>query len=255
MDTRFFKHSTALIALMWLTALNTFGYDFEAGGICYNILSKKNHTASVTYKDPRTDTQLTTSCYSGSVKVPSTVVHKGISYTVVEIGRKAFCFADKLTQVSIPNTVRSIRFMAFGMTGLTRLHIPASVVKIESGFIQQSKKMKSISVDSKNPCYRASANVLFSKDMSRLAYCTPAPRRSYTIPSSVRRLEDCSFAFCNISDLTIPATVNVFVGDPFIGLNFTRLTNKTLPTARHIPMYKGQICYGMSPGIYNRPAR
>lgn len=209
----------------------------------------------MTYKDPRTETQLTTSTYSGTVTVPATVAHGGHTYTVVEIGRKAFCFAEKLNGVNILNTVRSIRFMAFGMTGLTQLHIPASVVKIENGFLQQSRKMKAITVSSQNPCYKASGNVLFSKDMSRLIYCTPATRRSYTIPSSVKRLEDCAFAFCNIHSLTIPASVGVFVGDPFIGLNFTKLTNKALPTARHIPMHKGQICYEMAPGIYNRATR
>lgn len=174
-----------------------------------------------------------------------------MKYTVVEIGRKAFCFAESLSSVTLPNTVRSIRFQAFNMTGLTSLHIPASVVKIEDGFLYSSSKMKTITVAANNPYYKTEKNVLFNKAMTRLIYCAPVKRASYTVPSSVKRLEHTAFNCCSITKLTIPSSVNVFVGDPFAGFTeYVKIINKTKPSAKHIPYFKGDKCRLMKPGIY-----
>lgn len=227
-------------------------YDFVAGGIYYNILSKKDHTVSVTYKDPRTDTQYFPSVYKGKVVVPSSVTYKGVKYTVVEIGKKAFCFGEKLTAVTIPPTVRSLRMCAFGLTSLTSLHIPASVVKIEPGFLQNSSKMKTITVAANNPYFKAVKNVLFNKDMTRLIYCTQAKRNAYTIPSSVKRLEDQAFDCCTILKLTIPSSVKVYVGNPFQSLSYLKCIHKA-ENVKHIPLYKRQkSCDFMSPGVSYR---
>lgn len=230
----------ALLTFIFLLLPQAWAYDFMAGGIYYNILSKKDNTVSVTYKNPRAAAQYTPSSYKGNVVIPASVTYKGVKYTVVEIGKRAFGFADKLTNVTIPNTVRSIRFDAFTCTSLTSLHIPASVVKIEAGFMMTSSKMKTLTIASNNPYYKAVKNVMFNKDMTRLIYCTPAKRNAYTVPSSVRRIENAAFCDCVITKLKIPSSVKVFVGDPFTALDCKKFISKATP--KHIPIYKGQKC-------------
>lgn len=237
----------ALLTFFFMMQPQAWAYDFMVGGIYYNVLSKKDNTVSVTYKNPRAAVQYTPSVYKGTVVIPTYVTYKGVRYTVVEIGRRALGFADKLTNVTLPNTVRSIRFEAFTCSGLTSLHIPASVVKIEAGFLMMCSKMKKITVASNNPYYKAVKNVMFNKDMTRLIYCTAAKRGAYTVPSSVRRIENAAFCDCVITKLTIPSTVKVFVGDPFTALDCKKFISKATP--KHIPIYKGQKCPHPSPTV------
>ena len=67
-----------------------------------------------------------------SVGIPPTVTHSGNTYTVTEIGEKAFEDAG-LTGVSIPNSVTVISGYAFRNNQLTSIEIPNSVEYIYRG--------------------------------------------------------------------------------------------------------------------------
>lgn len=112
-------------AYVWQNFGNIVGkdYDFEANGIYYIITGP--NTASVTFRDRNYHS------YSGSVDVPSTVIHDGITYTVTAIGRGAFYQCPELTAVTLPNTITVIDYAAFYQcTSLTSLTIPNSVVTL-----------------------------------------------------------------------------------------------------------------------------
>lgn len=227
------NRAIVLAMLQTMVLLSASAYDFVSGNIYYNVLSKKDNTVSVTYKDPRTNVMYVESCYKGNVVIPRTVTHKGVKYTVAEIGKKAFCFASNLKSVTIPNTVRAIRFLSFGMTGLTTINIPESVVMIEGGAFRQSGKIKTITVSSKNPYFRTEKDVLFNKQTTSLIYCAPGKlRKAYTVPSKVRKIYDAAFAGCTIYKITINSNVNEFVGDPFSSFHFQVSINKTKSSAK-----------------------
>ena len=222
-------------------------YDFMEGGIYYNVLSKKEHTVSVTYKDSRVEKMLIQSSYKGHVVIPRTVTHNGVKYTVVELGKKAFCYADNLLSVTIPNTVRAIRWFALAYTGISSVNIPESVVVIEGGAFRQSMKIKTIKVSPRNPYFRTVDNVLFTKQMTSLIFCAPGNvRKVYTVPSKVHKIYDAAFACCTIYTIKINSNVTEFVRDPFYSLYFLKSINKTKNSAKRtrecgIPGWPG-IC-------------
>ena len=222
-----------LVALMTMTQLSTLAYDFTVGGIYYNILSNKKHTVSVTYKDPRTDQMITKSAYSGKVVIPNTVTHNGVKYTVTEIGTKAFRFANNMSSVTLPNTIKTIRAFAVNMTGIVSINIPASVSKIEDGAFFQARKLKTITVSPHNPYFKVEKDVLFNKKMTTLIYCTRGKvRKSYTVPSTVRKISDLAFAECTIYKITVNSNVTEFVGDPFNAIHFYESVNRTSNNAK-----------------------
>ena len=99
-------------------------YDFEVGGIYYNIVSISDLTCEVSSGDNKYK-------YEGKVTIPATVTYNNRTLTVTSIGELAFVGCDDLTSVSIPNSVTSIGNSAFAYcTGLTSVTIPNSVTEI-----------------------------------------------------------------------------------------------------------------------------
>ena len=84
-----------------------FAYNFQSGGIYYNITGVSPNTVAVTYATGSYNS------YSGTVDIPGTVTYNGTTYTVTAIGNSAFRSCSNLTGVTIPNTVTSIGEYAF----------------------------------------------------------------------------------------------------------------------------------------------
>ena len=100
-----------LLALLWPVA--AIAYDFEVGGIYYDI---NGNEVTVTYKNTgmgHDAIPFYESDYSGQVDIPSTVTHDGIIYQVSHIGAFAFSNCYDLTGVTVPNTVSDIGASAF----------------------------------------------------------------------------------------------------------------------------------------------
>ena len=112
-----------LLLLLTLVPMLASAYDAKIDGIYYNLASDTK-TAAVTNET------WNDSSYSGSITIPATVTHEGVTYSVTSIGKRAFqnCV---LTSVTIPNSATSIGQGAFALcTGLTSVTIPNSVTSI-----------------------------------------------------------------------------------------------------------------------------
>lgn len=72
-----------LTAVALCAALSSEAYDFEAGGICYNITSEADKTVEVTSGNY---------LYTGDITIPSTVNSNGTDYAVTSIGNSAFSY-------------------------------------------------------------------------------------------------------------------------------------------------------------------
>lgn len=111
------------ILLLWLLSmaiLHVSAYDFEEGGIYYNILPY-GHLVEVTKKG------VNGLPYEGDFVVPANVLHDGQEYIVVGIGERAFS-STKITSIKFPETISSIGESAFGhCTELKRINIPKGV--------------------------------------------------------------------------------------------------------------------------------
>ena len=80
-------------------------WDFVEEGIYYHVIDEDN--VSVTFREPGFG------AYSGSIVIPETVIHNGITYHVTGIAASAFAYCNNLTSLSIPVTITSIGNDAF----------------------------------------------------------------------------------------------------------------------------------------------
>ena len=117
---------TTILLLAILLPASVQAHDFEVDGIYYNIVDGE---AVVTYRGSSYNEY--TNEYSGSVVIPESVSHDGISYPVTSIGKQAFRACSELTSISIPSSVTSIGNSAFNKcTGLANIQMPNSVTDI-----------------------------------------------------------------------------------------------------------------------------
>lgn len=84
----------------------------------------------------------------GAINIPAVVKGPdGNSYSVTGIGSYAFNGCNKLTSITIPNTVKIIDAWAFaGCTSLTSFKIPNEVTSIEQAAFQFCRSLKSITI-------------------------------------------------------------------------------------------------------------
>ena len=72
----------------------------------------------------------------GEIKIASKVPIGGVSCTVTMLGYWAFCQCSKLTNIIIPDTVKTLKKYCLGTLHLTEpLILPSSITKVESYFI------------------------------------------------------------------------------------------------------------------------
>ena len=140
--------------------------------------------------------------------------------SVTWISYQAFKDCIGLTAVTIPGSVTRIGASAFsGCSGLKEVTIPSSVAEIEFGAFSGCSGLKSIEVESGNKNYCAESGVLFTKDKATLV-CYPGgkPEESYTIPSSVTKIEQEAFFGCSgLTAVTIPGSVTGMGSSAFSG--------------------------------------
>ncbi|MBR7012610.1 MAG: leucine-rich repeat protein [Muribaculaceae bacterium] len=189
---------------------------FEVNGIYYYIIGDE---AIVTYKG--TSYSQYNNEYSGSVTIPSTVTHNGITYPVTTIGEAAFQNCTALTSVTIPNSVTSIDKEAFmNCTGLTgELVIPNSV----------------ITIDDLAFCYCSGlTNVTFGNSVTTIgenAFSECTSLTSLTLPNSITTIKDVAFAGCTglTGELVIPNSITNLGASVFV--DCSGLTSATIPSS------------------------
>jgi hypothetical protein len=99
-----------------LASLSAIAADFDVDGLYYNYVSIANATCALTYKS--------SGHYSGDIVIPTKVTYGDKTYTVVEIGAKAFDGCTGVTSMTIPNSVTKINSSSFtGCSGLKSMTI------------------------------------------------------------------------------------------------------------------------------------
>lgn len=122
------------------SAASCYAYDFESGGIYYNITSTTDLTCEVTYKDINDNTT-----YRGQINIPPYVTYNNRTLAVTGIGDMAFFHDEGITSVTLPNTLTIIGASAFQTcSGLTSLTIPESVQTISASAIVYCKNLKKV---------------------------------------------------------------------------------------------------------------
>lgn len=205
-----FVSRVLLIAICLCSCYVVKAYDFEVDGLCYNFIASDQ--VEVTYKNSGGGG------YSGSLKIPESVIYNDIVYSVTKIGANAFAWCSLRGSLMIPNSVTSIGEFAFyecwGLSG--DLTIPNSVISIgESAF---------------KDCWGFKGELTLSNALESIENCVFWGcdfSGSLTIPNSVTSIGDMAFYNCYYftGSLIIPNSVTSIGETAFYSCyGFTDLT-------------------------------
>ena len=195
-----------MLIVVLLTSLHAFAYDFEVGGIYYNITSETDLTVEVTSGSKN---------YSGSIEIPNIVTNEDITYNVTTISSRAFKNCVSLTSVTIPNSITTVGGSAFlGCSGLTSIIIPNSVTTIYDMAFQNCSGLIS---------------VILPSSITKIKYGTfinCCSLTSITIPNSVTSIDQAAFKNCSsLTSITIPNSVTSIGNYAFYGCSsFTSIS-------------------------------
>ncbi|MBO5468100.1 MAG: leucine-rich repeat domain-containing protein [Prevotella sp.] len=190
----------SLLSVFFLTTCHTMlAHDFKEDGIYYNA-SSKTKEAYVTFygRDPQ-------ATYRGSIVIPETVYHEGVTYRVVGIGDCAFR-GSTISTVKLPNSIKSIGSAAFAETPIVSIDIPESVTVIDIKAFQDCKRLDMIKIPSR-----------VSK-IGEYAFRNCTKLWKIDIPNSVTFLGEFAFAYCeNLQYVTLSKNTKRIDDGTFIG--------------------------------------
>ncbi len=126
--------------------------------------------------------------------------------------KRLICYpvAQKNTEYSIPQGIQIIGDLAFYLCNkLTDITIPNSVFSIEDNSLLQCYNLSNIHVLPDHPTFETIDGVLFSKADKRLIYYPIAQKNTeYSIPQSIQIIGGYAFCCCeNLWSITIPDSV------------------------------------------------
>ena len=136
----------------------------------------------------------------------------------------AFCEMG-LSSVTIPNNVVVIEDSAFSYNNIKTLALPSSVQTIE-GYAFAGNPITSLSVNSANPNYMSSNNLIYTKNGQTLVIGTK--NGANNMLSTTKTIVAGAFSGINLTSVTIPNGV-VTIGSWAFGDN--QLTSLTLPSS------------------------
>lgn len=260
--------------LLFAITIQTYAYNFKVDDLCYNITSYyEPYTVEVTYDGNN---------YSllEEVKIPDTVSYNGISYAVTGIGREAFK-SSPLTSVTIPNSVKYLRYHSFAYCrSLSSIVIPKSVEEIQSAAFQYCNSLKDITIENGvkkisayvfNGC-SALSSIIIPNTVTAIgeeAFRGCDSLSSITLSDSLKSIESSTFWYCpSLTSIIIPNSVTSIGSYAF--RDCTSLTTITIPnsvtnigghvfdgcSALTVPVYNAN-CFAYMPisykGVYSIP--
>ena len=182
-------------------------FDDSGSGLRFKVLTEEGtaHTGTVA---------VVFNNYTGTVyNIPSTVDYNGITYTVTEVGEKAFYVLKKLKEITIPATVtnigksafdccyaltkvtieessqlKTIGNRAFSGIGIEEITIPATVTSIDTWVFSNCKALKKITIEENSQLETIGDKTFWEANLKEIK-----------IPAKVTRIG--SFAFYGCKEL------------------------------------------------------
>ena len=186
-----------------MTIVTTFIYGFTVDGINYSL---SNNQAVVK--------GLADKAYSGELVIPDNVVYNGNTYPVTEIWFSAFEDCTGITSVSIGNSVEAIYDAAFrGCSNLASFNIPSSTWFIGEAVFKDTAWNNSL------------PDGLIYKDNVLFGYKGEKPEGHLSINEGTRVIAPTAFIYCfELRSIYIPNTVTSIMKSAFFECNITSLT-------------------------------
>ena len=201
--------------------------------------------------------------YKGNIEIPAKIGELGTVYTVTAVASGAFADCNKLTGVSLPNTVETIGSDAFANSSIVYFNVPENLTKISEGMFYGCNSLVSIVLPSKltsiednafkgcvnlggieipstvtsigksafKDCRKLASISLPAgiKTIGRYAFADCTALHSIALPSGLKVLEMGAFGACpNLNDVTLNEGLETIEGDAF--KNCIELDKITLPS-------------------------
>ncbi len=166
------------------------------------------------------------SCKDTHIIIPD--VYKG--FPVTAIGQSAFNSCESLTEITIPDSVKSIGLYAFASCeNLESITLGSGVNTIGEDMFADCANLTGIWVSERNTAYSSDEQgVLFNKDKTVLFKAPGKLKGTYTIPQGVTAIGARAFLRCEaLTGITIPGSVQSIGMLAFS--NCDSLTSITIP--------------------------
>ncbi len=124
--------------------------------------------------------------------------------TLKVIGEGAFWRCKKLENIVIPNSVTTIKDIAFLVCGLKSITIPASVTELGSELFMNCPQLSEINIVGTASGLKSVNGIVFSADGKTIViYPGGKQDKSYTIPTGVTKIEECAFEVNKFLELVV----------------------------------------------------
>ena len=170
------------------------------------------------------------------LKIPSQLE----GYTVTSFRDRAFYDQRQLTQVEVPDTVKSMGYESFGWcvaltsitlpegletmgtnmfwycSKLTKVNIPDSVQKLGEGVFAGCDALKAITLSPEHPLLAMVDGVLFNTvDSTLLWYPVSRKGKAYTVPDDTKRIGSDAFTHVKLESVVLPESMEELADSAF----------------------------------------
>lgn len=124
------------------------------------------------------------------------------------IKAEAFQNCKVLSNIVLPSSLQVIDANAFYNTALVSITVPSSVISIGQDAFSHIHSLKEIKVDKENTVYSDIDGVLCSKTETVLYRYPNSKGKTYTVPSTIKKISDHAFAECpDLESVVFPTSV------------------------------------------------
>lgn len=146
--------------------------------------------------------------------------------TVKSITSDAFKDCKSLVSVTIPEGVTTIGNGAFfNCRNLKTVAIPSTVTELTKGMFDYCVSLSEINIADANTTYISVDGIVFSKDHTKIVFYPNGREGEYTIPDTVTSIEAEAFSDCNgITSIHIPEGVTSIGNQAFAYSNLSEIS-------------------------------
>lgn len=142
-----------------------------------------------------------------------------------EIRRGAFSNCFELEELTIPEGVATLGDNLFSWSGIRCLSLPSTVTGWGFDMLTSNYVLESIEVSPGNAFLTSADGVLFSGDMSVLIQYPTGRKGDYTVPGSVKRIEQLAFSGCReLGEVFLPDGLEELGWEAFAYSSLERIT-------------------------------
>ncbi len=226
-------------------------YDFEEGGIYYNISSTTDKTVSVTYLNKENtngwdEYNTADGAYTGDISVPEQITYNGTTYNVTTIGDHAFENCTGLQSIELPEGITELGIYAFwSAKSLESISLPKSILKLGNYVFGRCESLTEITLPDGIPtipdhAFRGSSALKSLKipdsvtSIGFQAFYGCTNLKSIEMPQGLSVIENMAFTYCS-------ALESIYIPEGVSSIDFSTFMMCTSLTEIHIPNNVKQI--------------